>query len=189
MEKKLDKTIFGRVRVLDENLAKAGIAPQIREKIMEGGDKVLNTLNPKVKALWLAEAMDRMDELLPEEVRFKVREGCACCTGGKRLETMKNIAKMNLPLTETIEEINKSKIFGYRATLEGNTVKVNFGNGGCVCSPKFSGRMVSQTYCHCCKGHVLRLMEVALTRKPLAGDITGSACSGSAPCMFVVHLD
>lgn len=189
MEKKLDKTIFGRVRVLDENLAKAGVAPEIREQIMEGGDKVLNTLNPKVKALWLAEAMDRMDELLPEDIRFKVREGCACCTGGKRLETMKNIAKMNLSLPETIKEIDKSKIFGYRATLEDNTVKVNFGNGGCVCSPKFSGRMVSQTYCHCCKGHVLRLMEVALKKKPLTGDITGSACSGSAPCMFVVHLD
>lgn len=189
MENKTDKKIFGRIRDLGANLEKAGVAAQTRNKIMEGSESIFNTLNPKVKAAWLADAMDRMDELLPEEVRFKVREGCACCTGGKRLETMKNIAKMNLTLEDAVKEIDKSKIFGFMVELEGNRMNVNFGVGQCVCSPKFAGRKVSQTYCHCCKGHVLRLTEVALKRKPLTGDVVGSACSGTGPCRFTVHLD
>jgi hypothetical protein len=185
----MDKKVFGRVRVLDQSLEKEGVDPAVRAKIMEGGADVLNTMNPKVKAQWLADAMDRMDGLLPKDVRFKVREDCACCTGGKRLETMKNIAKMNLPLEETIKEIDKSKIFGFKVELDGNRMNVNFGVGQCVCSPKFAGRKVSQTYCHCCKGHVLRLTEVALGRKPLHGDVVGSACSGTGPCRFTVYLD
>ena len=185
----MDKTVFGRVRVLDQFLEKEGVDSRVRAQIMEGGDKVLNTLNPKIKAQWLAEAMDRMDALLPEDVRNKVREDCACCTGGKRLETMKKIAAMNLPLEQIVEEIHKSKIFAYKVELDGNKINVNFGCETCVCSPKFAGRTVSQTYCHCCKGHVLRLMEVALKRKPLRGDVVGSACSGTPPCRFEVYLD
>lgn len=189
MEKRLDKDVFGRIRDLDENLQKAGVSSDDRNKIMEGADKILKTMNPKVKAGWLADAMDRMDGILPEDVRFKVREGCACSTGGKRLETMKGIARMNLPLEDAIKEIDKSKIFGYRVELDGNRINVNFGVGQCVCSPKFAGRKVSATYCHCCKGHVLRLMEVALKKMPLTGDVVGSACSGTGPCRFAVHLD
>lgn len=189
MEENMDKKIFGRVRDLDKNLEKEGVDPAVRAKIMEGGDQVLNTLNPKIKAQWLADAMDRMDALLPEDLRFKVREDSACCTGGKRLEIMKGIAKMNLPLEEAVKEVHKSKIFAYKVELDGNRINVDFGGSQCVCSPKFAGRNVSKTYCHCCKGHVLRLMEVGLGRKPLRGDVVTSACSGTGTCRFEVYLD
>lgn len=185
----MDKKIFGRVRDLDKNLEKEGVDPAVRAKIMEGGDQILNTLNPKIKAQWLAGAMDRMDELLPKDLRNRVREDSACCTGGKRLEIMKAIAKMNLPLEETVKEIHKSRIFAHKVELDGKRINVDFGGSQCVCSPKFAGRLVSQTYCHCCKGHVLRLMEVALQRKPLRGDVVGSACSGTGTCRFEVYLD
>jgi hypothetical protein len=185
----MDKNVYGRIRDLGKSLEAEGVAEPLRQKIMDGAEGILKTKPPKAKALWLADAMDRMDGFLPEPVRFRVRENCACSTGGKRLETMKEIARKGLPLAEAVKEIDKSKIFGHKTELAGSKISVNFGVGECVCSPRHAGRRVSQTYCHCCKGHVLRLMEVALERKPLAGNVVGSACSGTGPCRFEVLLD
>ena len=183
----MDKDVFGRVQVLDKSLCKCGVDPKLTAKIMEGGDKVLKKLKPAEKAAWLKTAMDRMDALLPDEVKFKVREDCACCTGGKRLKIIKQLAKENPDLDDFFKALSKSHVFGKEVVKDGDVVNVNFGGDKCVCSPGSLSETTSITYCHCCKGHVLKLLEAGLGKK-LRADVVGSACSGTPPCRFKVYL-
>ena len=77
---------YGRIARLDEQLRAAGVAEETIARIMAGGEAVRQTTQPAVKATWLRGAMERMDDLLDPATRIAVREGCACCLGGKRGE-------------------------------------------------------------------------------------------------------
>lgn len=183
----MDKGVFHRIHDIERSLEKCGVDPEIMAKILDGGDKVLQKYKTKVKAQWLKEAMDRMDALLPDDVKFKSREECACCTTGTRLKLIKQIAKENPDIDDFFRAVDKSHVFGEKVEKTGDVVHVNFGLGKCVCTPGALSETTSITYCHCCKGHVLKLLEAGLGRK-LRGDVVGSACSGTAPCRFTIYL-
>ncbi len=190
MRKKTTATArpFARVANLGRQLAKAEVAPGVRREIMKGADAITQRTPLKRKAEWLADAMDRMDALLPETVRQSVREACACSTTGARLKKIRQLARDHSGLEDFAQALSASHIFGREVVLKGKALHVNFGLERCVCTVKAATRPVSITYCHCCKGHVLRLLGAALGR-PLRGEVIGSACSGSPPCRFVVYLD
>lgn len=76
----------GRIAKLDKQLRAAKVAEETIAAIMAGGENVRKTAKPEVKATWLRGAMERMDDLLDPATRIAVREGCACCLGGKRGE-------------------------------------------------------------------------------------------------------
>lgn len=65
---------------LSDSLEGAKIDWKISEKILQGWEKLPQKPKPAEKAVWMKKVMDRMDSLLEEEIRFKVREGCACCS-------------------------------------------------------------------------------------------------------------
>ncbi len=184
----MEKAVFGRIIRLDEELRKAGIEKKTVDKIMEGGNKILKTSRPADKAAWMKIAMDRMDSLLPEETRVKVREECACCTTGSRLKLMKKLSEENKDLDSFFKAVDNSHVFGKKVEKKGNKVYVNFGGSKCVCTPKVSNEIFSTTYCQCCKGHVKKLLESALKRE-LKVDIVQTACSGGKTCSFVIYLD
>jgi hypothetical protein len=159
----------GRIAKLARELARAGVAEAHVERIMEGADAIGKLDKPERKAEWLGEAMRRMGELLDRETRQSVREGCACCLSGKRLEISKGIAKQHSTLEERIAAANEARfVFGHSVTLQDDgRVLVLFSEEGlpsyrCVCLPRVKERL-SVTYCYCCGGQarsfLLRLGE------------------------------
>jgi hypothetical protein len=191
----MEKYKYHRIFELDRELRAEGIEESTIALIMAGGEDCPKNSAKEAIGIWLAGAMDRMDALLPQDVSRKVRMRNACSLSGARLAAMKGIAKMRLPLPEAVEMVNESaaigfngNVKGYGVRLDGDRIHVSFGLGRCWCHCAHSGRKVSATYCYCCLGHVLRLLEAALGRKPLTGEVVGSTCSGSAPCRFVVNL-
>lgn len=186
---------YGRAKVLAEKLAAHDIAPDIIARIMEGGEKLRAKDSSEAKADWMREAMRRMDKLLPPKVRHAVREGCACCLGGKRLQQSKAIAKQHETLEERIAAANETKfVFGHSVELlPDGKVLVSFSPEGldsyrCVCLPK-AGEPVPITYCYCCGGHAKHHLQTALGRKlELKVRSSALASAGKKPCTFLFRI-
>jgi hypothetical protein len=182
---------YGRIAKLAENLEGAGVAPEIIAEIMQGGEAVNRGTSPEKKADWLREAMGRMDRLLERDCRYAVREACACCLGGKRLETVKRIARDNASLEDRIRAADEAKlVFGHGVTLqEDGSVLVRFAPEGqtgyrCPCLPK-AQEPLSITYCYCCGGHVKHHLQIALGRKlDLRVQSSVLSSGGRRPCSF-----
>jgi hypothetical protein len=186
---------YGRIAKLAEQLEAAGIAPDVTAQIMQGGEAIRKAATPQAKAAWMREAMLRMNKLLDKETRQAVREGCACCLGGKRLDLVKAIARKGGSLEERVAAANQTKmVFGHSVTLQDDgQVLVCFSPEGqehyrCVCLPK-AQEALPITYCYCCGGHVKHHLQTALGRN-LVCTVRSSALSsaGQKPCTFVFAL-
>lgn len=182
----------GRIKILAEKMAAAGVAEEIAAQVLEGGEGIRKTASPEAKAAWMAEAMRRMDKLLPPRTRHAIREGCACCLGGKRLQFSKAIARNHETLEERIAAANATPfVFGHSVTRQDDgSILVSFFPEGlqhyrCVCLPKAQEK-VSVTYCYCCGGHAKHHLQTALGRK-LSMKVRSSALAsgGKKPCTFV----
>lgn len=187
---------YGKIGVLAENLEKAGVAPEISAQIMEGGKDIRQSMTPEKKAAWLREAMQRMNQLLDRETRQAVREGCACCLGGKREKLSKAIAKQHETLEERIKAANETRfVFGHSVTLQDDgRVLVSFFPEGrehyrCSCLGDIK-EPLPITYCYCCGGHVKHHLQNALGRE-MSVTVRSSALSsgGKHPCIFLFTLD
>lgn len=191
----MQKYEYGRIVTLARSLENAGIAPEIIAQIMEGGEAIGKSTKPEKKADWMREAMQRMNKLLDPETRKAVREACACCLGGKRLEIVKKIAKENETLDDRIKAANEAKyVFGHSVIMqEDGRVLVCFSSDGlpqyrCVCLPQ-AKEPLPITYCYCCGGHVKHHLQIALGRE-LACTVRSSALSsgGKRPCTFLFDV-
>lgn len=188
----MDRTYeYGRVRTLAEKLCAAGVPEDAVREIMAGGEAIRGSTSPEAKAAWMQEAMLRMDRLLDAGTRQAVREACACCLGGKRLEMVKRIAREHATFEERLAAANEARfVFGHSVTQEEDgRLLVRFDEEGkpgyrCVCLPKAQGE-VSETYCYCCGGHIKHHLQIALGRK-LQCEVRSSALSsgGTQPCSF-----
>lgn len=187
---------YGRIKVLAERLESAGIPAEIIEEIMAGGEDIRKSAKPEKKAGWMKIAMDRMDALLDAPTRQAVRESCACCLGGKRLEQSKGIAKKHHTLADRLKAANETPfVFGHSVTLlEDGRVMVAFAPEGlenyrCVCLPKAKGP-VSETYCYCCGGHIKHHLQHALGRS-VTCTVRSSALEsgGKSPCTFLFSIE
>lgn len=103
------------------------------------------------------------------------------------LEVDKKLSTENPDLDDFAHAVDRSHIFGKSVTKHGDRLSVTFGLTRCVCTIKASRELVSITYCHCCNGHVKKLLEAGLKR-PLRADVISSACSGGDDCRFVIDL-
>lgn len=186
---------YGRIEVLAKSLDEAGVAPDTIQAILEGGEGVLRKTSPERKADWMRECMSRMDTLLDAKTRHSVREACACCLGGKRLEISRGIGKRGGGLAERISAANEARlVFGHSVRMQDDgRILVLFSPEGlesyrCVCLPK-SRKPVSKTYCYCCGGHVKHHLQIALDEE-LACEVRSSALSsgGKRPCSFLFTI-
>ena len=176
---------------LSDSLESAKIDWEISEKILQGWEELPQKPKPAERAVWMKKVMDRMDSLLEEEIRFMIREDCACCisSGSKRIKTMKKLIKEYPDMTSFVAAAKDSGFLGAKVELKENTIYATFGVGRCVCTGINATKVpVSITYCHCCKGHLMKLLEAAL-EKPLRGEVLTSCISGSDDCRFAIHLD
>jgi hypothetical protein len=186
---------YGRIRVLAENLASARIAPSVAAEILRDGDLIRQGTKPELKADWMRAAMQKMDSLLGASTSRTVREGCACCLGGRRSKLSKSIAREHHDLEERIKAANETKfVFGHSVTSEADgSILVRFAPEGqdhyrCVCLPK-AKEPLPITYCYCCGGHVKHHLQQALGQD-LACTVRSSALSsgGKRPCSFAFRL-
>ena len=180
---------YHRIGELAKQLKVAGVDKKIIDQIMEGGEEILRKTSPEKKADWMREAMFRMNRLLDMKTRKAVREGCACCLGGKRLKISKEIAGENKTLEERVKAANEAKYVGDIAMMENGEILVRFFPEGldhyrCVCLPK-AKEPIPITYCFCCGGHVKHHLQIALG-KELDCTARSSALSsgGKKPCVF-----
>lgn len=187
----MPKYEFGRIERLYESLIKHGVSGEIVNEIMEGGESIKKDAKPEKKTEWFHDAMIRMDRLMPENERTVVREDCACCLGGKRLQLSRQIAKENDSLEDRIAAADKTwYLFGNGVKLEEDgTLTVSFFDDNlegynCVCLKRAS-TSISETYCQCCGGHIKHHLQIALGRK-LACKVISSALStgGKENCKF-----
>ena len=184
---------YGRIARLDEQLRAAGVAEETITRIMAGGEAIRKTARPEVKVAWLRGAMERMDQLLDSTTCIAVREGCACCLGGKRGEISKAIGKEHATLPERIAAANEARfVFGHSVTLQPDgRVLVCFAPEGqapyrCACLGGQVVEPISLTYCACCGGHVKHHLQQALGRK-LSCEVRSSALASgqTEPCSFL----
>lgn len=180
---------YHRIGRLAKQLEAAGVDKAKIDRIMDGGEDVLRKTSPEKKADWLRGAMLKMDEFLDVETRKTVREGCACCLGGKRLEISRRIAKDNDSLEDRIKAANETHYVGSIKMQENGEILAQFdfqeaAPYHCYCLPK-AKEPLSITYCFCCGGHVKHHLQTALGRK-LDCTTLASALStgGKKPCTF-----
>ena len=162
---------YGKIGKLAENLEKNNIDKEIIGRIMFDGDKIKQTDTNEKKSEWFYDAMARMDNELSESIRYKIRQACACCLGGKRNIVCKEINKKYTSVEEKIEAANNSKL------VFGNGVKIispgkyevsffpdEWEEKKCPCIKDLKKEM-SLTYCYCCGGHVRYHLETVLGKK------------------------
>jgi predicted hydrocarbon binding protein len=176
---------------LSDSLESAKIDKEVSRTILQGWDQLPQKPKPAERAAWMKKVIDRMDNLLEEEIRFKIREDCACCisSGTTRMKTMKKLIKENPDLESFVAAVQDSGFLGAVVELKENSIYATYGVGRCVCTGIYAIKEpVSITYCHCCKGHLIKLLEAAL-EKPLRGEVLTSCISGSDDCRFAIHLE
>jgi hypothetical protein len=192
----MDKYEYGRIGVLARSLENAGIAQEIIDQVMAGGEAIKKTTTPEKKADWMRDAMQRMNLLLDKDTRHAVREACACCLGGKREKLSKEIAKNYTSLAERIKAANETRfVFGHSVTLqEDGRILVRFaaddapGPHRCVCLPQ-AKEPLPITYCYCCGGHIKHHLQNA-TGCSLDLTVRSSALSsgGKKTCSFLFTI-
>jgi hypothetical protein len=160
---------YHRIGEPAKRLAEANVEPQIIDLVMEGGKDILRKTSSEKKADWMREAMLRMDNLLPMTTRKAVREGRACCLGGKRLKTSKAIASENATLEERIKAADAANYVGSITLQRDGKIIARFNMQKQLpyrrhCLPQ-AKKPLPITYCFCCGGHVKHLLQIALGRK------------------------
>jgi hypothetical protein len=163
------------------------VGEEVRKEIFLGYDEISNKVKPEEKAVYAKKLMERMDSMLDDETRIKVRRACSC-----------NLSKLQIAeiddLMNQYDEINNFLI-EYSKTLEPGSIKklddkllVSFGWGHCVCSVFKKAKTyepVSKTFCECCNGHVQKWFEY-IFKKPIDTEIIKTIATGGDDCLFEI---
>jgi hypothetical protein len=186
---------ISRIDRLAKQLAANKVKPEITSQILEGAEGVTRRSKPEKHVEWFCGAMTRMDALLDLETCKIVREGCACCLGGKRDKMAKAIYKDNATFEERIAAAAEAHyVFGHTVYMEDGKVIVQFFPEGlesyrCPCMPQAQNITMPVSYCFCCGGHVKHHLENALGLKLDCTTVyTARSTGGKNPCKFSFTL-
>jgi len=182
---------YGRIQKLSESLKQNGVNGERYDFIMKDGECIKQTFKNSEKSKWFIHAMKRMEATLDKKTREKIREGCACCLGGKRHKICKEIYNTCTTTNERIKAANEAKLVfgnGVREIKDG-TYEVTFFKEEderkvCPCLKDLDEAMPI-TYCYCCGGHVKYHLQTVLG-KNLKLHVISSVLSsqGKQNCRF-----
>lgn len=172
---------------------------EARKKVMAGSERAGKSSDRKEIALWVKEAIDRLDvSTTPEKCR-KIMAACghSCIAHNKGLAQGIKNRRQRYPTEEAFLKAEAKKpIKGTRLELRGNTL-VQFYTPHtystprrCFCGLMFAlpeGVTVSPTYCQCSRGFVEKYWEGALGR-PVEVEVKETAITGAEECKFIIHL-
>lgn len=193
---------FRHYRVLAEKLADAVEAGEVkaatRDEILSGMDYVRDGAKPEVKAAWACEMMDRMDRLLEEPTRRRVREKCSCVFSNENsiyAKTFRRLRKQYPSNEEYLDQV-VAYLNGTEPLLRcgdverrGSELHSLIARKTCDCSAVGKGltRPVSRTWCECCKGSLLSVYRYVFPEKDCRMEILRTVASGADECCFVTR--
>lgn len=191
----------GAVENFRSSLQEHNIDPILVAQIMRGYEGISDRSTKVKKVEFFMQAMKRMDELLDYETRYRVRDTCACCTGGWREKAVSKLATETADknLDEKIQALQQLTHMGSPVLNPDNTITAGIGGEeGCSCACSiFSGagspqlqQPVSSTYCLCCGGHFRYHYQIALGVKLRTKEVLSTALEslGKKPCRFVYEM-
>lgn len=167
--------------------------------VMEGSEQVTASSNPEKVALWVKDAMDRLDALTDKALREEIMLACGydCILVNKRPLDAAKARCRKYPTEQAFMEAEIQKPpRGFRFERDGDILVQyytprSFGSGmRCFCGlmkglPE--GITASKTYCQCSLGFVQKYWEGILGRS-VAVEIKETAISGADECKFLIHL-
>jgi len=171
----------------------------VRERVMTGADSLRPKAKPEAIALWLREAIDRLDAAAPPGVAAKVMEGCgAACSGVNhniveraKARRAKHATEESFLTAEMRKPQNGTRLERDGATLYQIYAPAAFSHPmRCFC-----GLMrglpaevaVSPTYCQCSRAFVRAFWSEVLGR-PVGVEVLETAITGSTECRFKIEL-
>ncbi len=175
------------------------VGKNVQQQVMAGMDGLTKKSKPDVVAVWMRDAVERLDALAEESDRVTVMENCgancAHVNGGVIERGKTRRAKHASEEAFLAAEIRKPQA-GSRLERDGNILYQIYTPAGfsrpmrCYCGlmrglPE--GTQVSPTYCHCSKAFVRTYWSHVLGR-PVQVDVLETAISGSTECRFKITL-
>jgi hypothetical protein len=176
----------------------------VSKKVMQGKDEMLAAKDPVKGALWMKEAIDRLDKLADKKTCEKIMAACGrSCNAMNSKDTEEALQMRNMCATEEdyLDKFLTSPGNGARCERDGDILilyytpreygKSKYGKGiRCYCSlvqalPE--GVNASPTYCQCSRAFVQAHWERVLGR-PLKVELGKTAITGSDECQFIIHL-
>jgi len=169
------------------------------QKIMEGSENITEKTDRKKTALFVKDAMQKLDGAADEKTRARIMQECGYNCAKKNHKVIERaIARRGKfgSLEEFLEAEQQKPLKGTKLIREGNVLYQFYTPHAftrpmrCYCGlfrelPEED--TVSITYCNCSKGFVEKYWEAILDR-PVEVDLLQSAISGAKECKFAIHL-
>jgi hypothetical protein len=192
-----DKTA-GQIQELGGHIEEfAGL--NVREKVMEGSEKIAKSSDRKQIALWVKDAIDRLDSATTPEKRRQIMTACghSCIAHNKVLaQGLKNRRLKHKTEEDFLKAEVKKPVKGIRLEIQGDilvqyyTPHTYSTPRRCFCSLMNAlpeGTNTSLTYCQCSRGFVEKYWEGALGR-PVKVEVLETTLTGVDECKFIIHL-
>jgi hypothetical protein len=171
----------------------------IAEKVMQGSEKITENTAKTTTALWVKNAIERLDASADEKTKMQVMQNCGYNCAKKNSKVIEKAVarrKKFASIDDFLVAEQKKPPMGTRLAREGNIVYQTYTPQTftrpmrCYCSllrqlPK--QETVSVTYCNCSKGFVEKYWE-ALLQKHVKVDLLQSAISGAKECTFAIRI-
>jgi hypothetical protein len=190
--------VAGQIRELGGHIEEiAGV--KVRDKVMEGSEQAAGFSDRKKIALWVKEAIDRLDACTAPEKSKQIMAACGhtCIAHNNR---MAQAVKARRRKFKTEEEFLKAEVGRpakfTRIELQGKTLAQYYTpqtyttSRRCFCGLMYAlpkGINASPTYCQCSRGFVEKYWEAALGRL-VKVDVAYTAITGGDECKFIIHL-
>lgn len=171
----------------------------VRDRVMEGSEKAARLSNRRKIALWVKEAIDRLDACTTPEKCKRIMAACGhdCIARANRMTQAVMARRRKCKTEEEFLRVETKKPTKFtRIELEGNTLIQYYTPHSystprrCFCGLMFAlpeGINASPTYCQCSRGFVEKYWEAALGR-PVKVEVAYTAIAGGDECKFVIHL-
>ena len=172
---------------------------KVREKVMAGSETIAKTSNKEKVALWMKEAIDRLDICTTPEKCSRIMGACGhnCAAHNDRMVGGAASRRLKYPTEKAFLEAEVKRSAKYtRVELQGKTIVQYYTPHDfstprrCFCSLMYSlpeGINASPTYCQCSRGFVEKYWEAALGR-PVEVEVVETCLSGADECKFIIHL-
>jgi hypothetical protein len=169
------------------------------QRVMEGSEQITEETDKKKTALWVKQAMERLDAAVDEKTRVRIMQSCGynCAKKNRRVieRAVARRRKFGSGEEFLVAELQKP-MKGTRLEREGDVLYQFYTPRAftrpmrCYCGlfrelPE--EETTSITYCNCAKGFVEKCWEAVLGR-PVEVDVLQSAISGAKECKFAIHL-
>jgi hypothetical protein len=194
----MTKATAGQIAEIGGQIEKVA-GKKVKDKVMEGSEKAAKLTDRAQTALWVKDAIDRLDAAATPEKCEQIMTACghSCIARAKGLANgLKNRRLKYKTEEEFLAAEIKKPVKGIRLERQGN-ILVQYYTPRTYGKPRrcFCGLMValpegvnvSPAYCQCSRGFVEKYWEGALGR-PVKAEVIETCLTGANECKFIIHL-